>query len=145
MSGHRTGAPTYGTPGGEEVSLWTWVASPLSRSATLPFPAPAQVSWRLSLTFLGDEADASPASGLAQADCDSSPVRGEVIELWVRMSVTSVDGSWDVTAGPGGDLGSRKGRGDPQGRKRKLCSTNAWNRSEFESKVVRYQHFAVLM
>lgn len=56
MSGHRTGAPTYGTSGGEEVSLWTWVASPLSRSATLPFPAPAQVSWRLSLTFLGDEA-----------------------------------------------------------------------------------------
>lgn len=61
-------------------SGWVRVASrsrALPGSATFSFPVPAQVSWRLSLTFLGDLQDggweASLASGLAQVDCGTTP------------------------------------------------------------------------
>lgn len=155
MRRHRTGSPASGTSGSEEVGSWVGVAShSRSRlgSANLSFPVPAQVSWRPPLTFTGTGHDGgletSFAARLAQVDCGSAPVRYEVIVLWVRVSVTS-GGSrrWAVMSlqALAGTL-ARKGREDPEGRKRKfsLLSTLG-NRTGFESKVVWYQHFTILM
>ena len=55
------------------------------------------------------------------------------------------DMSCDVTAGPGGNPGSQKGREDRDWERKEVqAAVNAWGPREFESKVVRYQHFTVL-
>lgn len=55
--------------------------------------------------------------------------------------------SCDVTAGPGGSEPWRaEVPGGPGGERKEVqASVSAWGPREFESKVVRYQHFTILM
>lgn len=55
--------------------------------------------------------------------------------------------SCDVTAGPGGSEPWRaEVPGGPGGERKEVqASVSAWGPREFASKVVRYQHFTILM